>query len=126
MSLPVYQSKVNRIVHFPIWRWSKYIYECCNAITYFDYEIFRYGKFTILTPLSLLISCKLSLPIVSLKMPSLPTLAMKFHKNFHMVFREFVEYIHQFLTEAVLHTINFIFCWAMNIQNNEERCLLEC
>jgi hypothetical protein len=36
------------------------------------------AKFASLTPLSLLISCKLSLPIVSLKMSSLPTLALKF------------------------------------------------
>jgi hypothetical protein len=35
------------------------------------------AKFTTLTPLSLQISCKLSLPIVGLKMSSLPTLAFK-------------------------------------------------
>jgi hypothetical protein len=33
--------------------------------------------FTALTPASLLISCKLSFPIVGLKMSSLPTLALK-------------------------------------------------
>jgi hypothetical protein len=35
------------------------------------------AKFTNPTPLSLLISCKLSFPIVGLKMSSLPTLALK-------------------------------------------------
>jgi hypothetical protein len=34
-------------------------------------------KFTNLTPLPLLISCKLSFPIVGLKISSLPTLALK-------------------------------------------------
>jgi hypothetical protein len=46
------------------------------------------AKFTTLTPLLLLISCKLVLPIVGLKMSSLPTLALRTpNKNFHMVFR---------------------------------------
>jgi hypothetical protein len=36
------------------------------------------AKFTTLTPLSLLISCKLSFPTVGLKMSSLPTLALRF------------------------------------------------
>jgi hypothetical protein len=43
----------------------------------FGCEIFRCGKVCSLTPLSLLISCKLSFPIVCLKMSSLPTLALK-------------------------------------------------
>jgi hypothetical protein len=44
----------------------------------FGNEIFRCGaRFTTLTPLSLLISCKLSFPAVGLKMSSLPTLALK-------------------------------------------------
>jgi hypothetical protein len=35
-----------------------------------------------------------------------------------MVFRKFVEYTFQFLTEAVFRIINFILYWGMNIQNN--------
>jgi hypothetical protein len=35
------------------------------------------AKVTIVTPLSLLISCKLSFPIISFKMSSLPILASK-------------------------------------------------
>jgi hypothetical protein len=50
------------------------------------------AKFTTLTPLSLLISCKLSFPIVGLQMSSLPTLALKSPNNFHMTFREFIEH----------------------------------
>jgi hypothetical protein len=33
-----------------------------------------------------------------------------------MVFREFIEDTFQFLIEAVLHIISFIFCWGMNVQ----------
>jgi hypothetical protein len=44
----------------------------------FDSKIFDVGKFTTLTPL--LISCKLSFPIVGLKMSSIPTLALKSNK----------------------------------------------
>jgi hypothetical protein len=39
----------------------------------FDNENFRCGKCNTSTPLSLLISCKLSFPVVGLKMSSLPT-----------------------------------------------------
>jgi hypothetical protein len=40
-------------------------------------RFFDVAKFTTLTPLSLLISCKLSFPIVGLKMSCLPTLTLK-------------------------------------------------
>jgi hypothetical protein len=36
-----------------------------------------------------------------------------------MVFREFIKHTFQFLVEAVLHIISFIFCWSMNVQNND-------
>jgi hypothetical protein len=42
------------------------------------------AKFTTLTPLSLLILCKLSSPIVGLKMSSQPTLVLKFPNNIFM------------------------------------------
>jgi hypothetical protein len=48
------------------------MWEHCNLTMSLDV-----AKFTTLTPLSLLISCKLSFPIVGLKMSSLPTLAFK-------------------------------------------------
>jgi hypothetical protein len=32
---------------------------------------------------------------------------------------EFIEYASQFLIEAALQTINFILCWAMDIQNSD-------
>jgi hypothetical protein len=42
-----------------------------------DHYIFWCGKFTILTPLPLLSWCRLSFPIVSLEIFSLPTFALK-------------------------------------------------
>jgi hypothetical protein len=76
------------------------------------------AKFTIIIPLSLLILCKLLFPIVGLKMSSLPNFALNLLKNYHMVFRKFIEYMFQYFTEAV-HIINFILYWDMNIQNND-------
>jgi hypothetical protein len=49
----------------------------CGNIVLLTVRFLDVAKFTILTPLSLLISCKLSFPIVGLKMPSLPTFALK-------------------------------------------------
>jgi hypothetical protein len=36
-----------------------------------------------------------------------------------MVFREFIKNTFLLLVEAVLHIINCILCWGMNIQNND-------
>jgi hypothetical protein len=36
-----------------------------------------------------------------------------------MVFKEFMKHTFQFLIEAAPHLINFIFCWDMNVQNND-------
>jgi hypothetical protein len=36
-----------------------------------------------------------------------------------MVFWEFIKHTFQYLIEAVLHIISFIFCWSMNVQNND-------
>jgi hypothetical protein len=36
-----------------------------------------------------------------------------------MVFQEFIKHRFQFLIEAVLHIISFIFCRSMNVQNND-------
>jgi hypothetical protein len=53
---------------------TKYIYEYCDMGTMRFLDV---AEFTTQTPLSLLISCKFSFPIVGLKMSSLPTLALK-------------------------------------------------
>jgi hypothetical protein len=37
--------------------------------------------------------------------------------------RELIEYTFQFLIETVLHIINFILCWGMNIQYNDMKPL---
>jgi hypothetical protein len=36
-----------------------------------------------------------------------------------MVFKEFIKHMFQCLVEAVLDIISFIFCWSMNVQNND-------
>jgi hypothetical protein len=57
---------------------TKYIYECCNVGTlYFWAKFLDVAKFISLTPLSLLISCKLSFSMVSLITSPLPTLVVK-------------------------------------------------
>jgi hypothetical protein len=34
-----------------------------------------------------------------------------------MVFREFIEYTFQFLVETILHIINFILYWDVNVNS---------
>jgi hypothetical protein len=68
---------VNLIVGFPIWRRPSIFMDVAMwEHSAFDLTFLDVAKFTNLTPLSLLISCKLSFPIVGLKMSSLPTLAL--------------------------------------------------
>jgi hypothetical protein len=55
--------------------------------------LFDMAKFPTLTPLSLLCSCTLSFPIVSLETSSLPSFVLKSLKNFHMVLRKVMEYL---------------------------------
>jgi hypothetical protein len=56
---------------------SKFMLQCGN-IVHLTLKLLDVAKFTNLTPLSLLISCKFSFPIVDLQMSFLPTLALKF------------------------------------------------
>jgi hypothetical protein len=53
----------------------------CGIIVLLIDRFLDVAKFTTLTPLSLLISCKLSFPVTGLKMSSLPTLALKSHNR---------------------------------------------
>jgi hypothetical protein len=77
MPSPIYQNMVNLIVGFPILRHPSIFMDVAMwEHSTFDCAIFRCAKFTTLT-LSLLISCKLSFPIIGLKMSSLSTLALK-------------------------------------------------
>jgi hypothetical protein len=82
MPSPVYQNMVNLIGVFP----SGDVKAKFMNVTMWEHCIFdRFldaANFSTLTPLSLLISCKLSFPIVGLKMSSLPTSAMKPPKRF--------------------------------------------
>jgi predicted small integral membrane protein len=67
MPLPIYENMVNLIVSFPIWR---LLIIFMNVAMWehrtFDSEVFRCAK----------ILCKLSFPIVGLKISSLSTLAL--------------------------------------------------
>jgi hypothetical protein len=125
MPAPVYQNMVNLIVGVPIWRcpvifMDVAMWEHCT----FDLRCLGVAKFTTLTPLSLQILCKLSFQIVSLKMSSLPTFALKaLNRIFKLYIGELTEYAFHFLIEAVLHIINFIPCWDMNVQNNDMKPL---
>jgi hypothetical protein len=71
MSSPIYQNMVNLIVSLSIRRHRG------KFIVLLTDRFLDVAKFITLTPLSLLISCKLSFPVVGLKMSSLPTLALK-------------------------------------------------
>jgi hypothetical protein len=69
---------VNLIVGFPtLRRPSIFMDDAMWEHRTFDSDVLDMEKCTNLTPLSLLISCKLSLSTVGLKMSSLPTLALK-------------------------------------------------
>jgi hypothetical protein len=69
---------VNLIVGFPSGDVHVYLWMLgCRNIILLTLRFLDVAKFTNVTPLSLLISCKLSFPIVGLKMSSLPTLALK-------------------------------------------------
>jgi hypothetical protein len=75
MPPPVYQNMVNLTMSLPTMRYpSKFrnvtLWERCDTS---DNQTSDYGNFTTLTPLSLLISCNLSFPIVGLQISSLPT-----------------------------------------------------
>jgi hypothetical protein len=73
MPSPIHQNMVNLVVHLPIRR-RRSIYECYDVRTWYFLAVrsLDVTKLSTLTPLSLLISCKLSFPIVGLKMYSLP------------------------------------------------------
>jgi hypothetical protein len=90
----------------------------CENIALLAMKFLDVAKVSILLSLSLLILCKLSFPIVGLKMSSLPTSAVKSPKKiFVWYLGGFIEYMFQFLIEVVFD-INYILCFSMNIQNN--------
>jgi hypothetical protein len=70
---------------WPIWLWvfpsgdvRVYLWMlCCGNIVLLTLRFLDVTKFTTLIPLSLVIPCKLSFPIVGLKMSCLPTLVLK-------------------------------------------------
>jgi hypothetical protein len=93
MPSPIYQNTVNLIVLFPLGdiQVNLRILRCGNILL-LTVRFLNVAKFTTLTPVSLLISCKISFPNVGLKISSLPTLALKFN-NFFIIFREFIVHV---------------------------------
>jgi hypothetical protein len=82
MPSSIYKNMVNLIVGFPIWRRPVYLWMLrWGNIMIWTVRFLVVAKFTALTPLSLLISCKLSFPIVGLKMSFQPTLALDSHNK---------------------------------------------
>jgi hypothetical protein len=78
MPPPVYQNMVNLILGFPIWRCPNIFMDVVMSnIVVLTVRFLDMAKFTTLTPLSLLISCKFSFSIVVSRMSSLLTLALK-------------------------------------------------
>jgi hypothetical protein len=82
MPSPIYQNVINLVKRLSV---SRGLGVFTNAVMRergaFD-KFLDVAKFTTLTPLSLLIWCELSFPIVSLKISSLPTFALKSPKKF--------------------------------------------
>jgi hypothetical protein len=92
----------------------------CGNIVLLTLRCLDVAKFINLTPLALLISCELSFSIVGLKMSSLPTLALKSPSRIFLWYLGNLSNTRsEFLVEAVLSIISFIFCSSMNVQNND-------
>jgi len=113
--LPFICQNVISLVVFSHQEKSKCIYECCDVVTLYSWQLdFYVVNFTILTPLSLLISCKLLLLILKY------LLSLLLHWNLLTEFScgtSGIKYMCQFLVEAILHIIHFILSWCMHIQN---------
>ena len=78
MPSPVFQYVINLVVSLAIRRGPGVIrmFQCWNIVLLTN-RFLMWQKFTILTPLSLLSWCRLSFPVVGLKIFSLPTYALK-------------------------------------------------
>lgn len=87
-------SVINLILSLLIGRFACVLWMfLCRSIMFVTTELFDVAEFPPLTPLSLLCSCTLSFPIVSLETSSLPRFVLKSLKNFHMVLRKVMEYL---------------------------------
>jgi hypothetical protein len=93
---------VNLIVGFPVWRHPNIFMDVAMwEHRTFDSEVLDVAKFTNLTPLSLLISCKFAFPIVGFKMSSLPILALKSHNSILMCYLGKLPNIRSFLPSVL-------------------------
>jgi hypothetical protein len=88
---------------------SVMMWECSTLDRYLDVT-----KFATLTLLSVLILCELAFPIFDVKIYSLPSVALRSrYRIFIWYLQDLIKYMVQFLIEAVLCTISFIFWWAL-------------
>jgi hypothetical protein len=82
---------------------SKYIYACCRVGTlYFYNEIFRYGKIYYSNSIIIINLCKLSFPVVGLKMSSLRTLALKSYNKIFIWHLKYLVRIFIYLSDIIL------------------------
>ena len=92
----------------------------CRKIVLLTTRFFDVAKFTILTPLSLLSSCRPAFPVVGLKIFSLPTFALKSPNII------FLWYLGKWFKKPALiphknsiFTISFLVTCCMHIQNDD-------
>jgi len=90
-----------------------------------DNHIFDAAKFTILTPLSLLISCKLSFPIVDVKIYSLPVFYWNLVIKYPGTTSE-IDGIQALVTcKPTFRINNFILTWCTHMQHTNELLVLD-
>jgi hypothetical protein len=106
MPCPIYQNLVNLFVSVSIRGClSKFMNvttweHCVLTVRFLDV-----ANFTALSPLSLLISCKFSFPIVGLKISPLPTLTLKFPNKMFIWYLENLWNSHSSSYKDIMHII---------------------
>ena len=81
MPSPICHCVINLVVGLPVRRDPGVLKECFGAGTWSSYQLdffFDVAKFTTLTSLSLVSSCRLKLPVAGLKVFSIPTFALEY------------------------------------------------
>ena len=105
---------------FPSWVVQVYLWTFrYRNIMLSSTRFFDVAKFTILTPFSLLSWCRLSFPIIGLKIFSLPTFALKSPNTIFMWYLgKWSKNLFYFLTKSVFRIITFLLSCCMHIQSN--------
>jgi len=98
----IYQDVISLTVPFLTRRSPCYVWILWCGNILLTITLSNAAKVTTLTPLSQLISCKLSFPVVGLKIPSLPNFVMKSRKKNSYGTSGMIEYTFQFLIKVSL------------------------